>query len=63
MRCLWSFSYTELSSDPIVRSHLSALYDSLLEQNLMRVIEPYSRIELAHIAQLTNQPVHEIEQK
>lgn len=46
-----------------MRSHLSALYDSLLEQNLMRVIEPYSRIELAHIAQLTNQPVHEIEQK
>ncbi|WFD01692.1 26S proteasome regulatory subunit rpn6 [Malassezia obtusa] len=53
----------ELSSDPIVRSHLSALYDSLLEQNLLRVIEPYSRIELAHIAKLVHQPVREVEQK
>ncbi|WFC99364.1 26S proteasome regulatory subunit rpn6 [Malassezia yamatoensis] len=53
----------ELSNDPIVRSHLSALYDTLLEQNLLRVIEPYSRIELAQIAQLVQQPVREVEQK
>ncbi|WFD43457.1 26S proteasome regulatory subunit rpn6 [Malassezia psittaci] len=53
----------ELSSDPIVRSHLSALYDTLLEQNLLRVIEPYSRIELAQIAHLVQQPVREVEQK
>ena len=53
----------ELASDPIVRNHLSALYDSLLQQNLLRVIEPYSRIELAHIAKLVHQPVREVEQK
>lgn len=54
---------SELSSDPIIRSHLSALYDSLLEQNLLRVIEPYSRIELQQIAKLVHQPVREVEQK
>lgn len=53
----------ELASDPIVRSHLSALYDSLLEQNLLRVIEPYSRVELAHIAKMVHQPVRDVEQK
>lgn len=53
----------ELSNDPIIRNHLSALYDSLLEQNLLRVIEPYSRVELAHIAELVHQPVREVEQK
>ncbi|WFD06976.1 26S proteasome regulatory subunit rpn6 [Malassezia vespertilionis] len=53
---------TELSNDPIVRHHLSALYDSLLEQNLLRVIEPYSRVELSHIAQMVHQPVREVEQ-
>lgn len=46
-----------------MRAHLSALYDSLLEQNLLRVIEPYSRVELAHIAALVHQPVREVELK
>lgn len=53
----------ELSQDPIIRTHLAALYDSLLEQNLLRVIEPYSRVDLAHIAKLVHQPVREVEQK
>ena len=39
------------------------MYDKLLEQNILRVIEPYSRIELQHIASLVHQPVREIEQK
>lgn len=53
----------ELSQDPIIRMHLAALYDSLLEQNLLRVIEPYSCVDLAHIAKLVHQPVREVEQK
>ncbi|SPO25429.1 probable 26S proteasome non-atpase regulatory subunit Rpn6 [Ustilago trichophora] len=53
----------ELSNDPIVKSHLSALYDTLLEQNLLRVIEPYSRVEIAHIAKEVRQPVREVEVK
>ncbi|KAI0253612.1 26S proteasome non-ATPase regulatory subunit 11 [Lactifluus subvellereus] len=36
----------ELSSDPTIRSHLAALYDTLLEQNLLRIVEPYSVVEL-----------------
>lgn len=53
----------ELSNDPIVKNHLSALYDTLLEQNLLRVIEPYSRVEIAHIAKEVRQPVREVELK
>ncbi|GAA5859944.1 hypothetical protein JCM1840_001808 [Sporobolomyces johnsonii] len=53
----------ELSDDPIIRSHLSALYDTLLEQNLVRIIEPYSRVEIAHVAELVKQPVREVETK
>jgi len=34
----------ELSEDLIVHSHLSALYDTLLEQNLLRLIEPFSKV-------------------
>jgi 26S proteasome regulatory subunit N6 len=30
----------QLGDDPIVHSHLSALYDTLLEQNLIRWVLP-----------------------
>ncbi|PWN94947.1 PCI-domain-containing protein [Tilletiopsis washingtonensis] len=53
----------ELSNDPIIRTHLAALYDTLLEQNLLRLIEPYSRVEIEHVAGLVRQPVREVEQK
>ncbi|KAI5476139.1 26S proteasome non-atpase regulatory subunit 11 [Pseudohyphozyma bogoriensis] len=53
----------ELSDDPIIRNHLAALYDTLLEQNLVRIIEPYSRVEIAHVAEMVKQPVREVESK
>lgn len=55
--------HTELSADPIIRAHLSALYDTLLEQNLLRIIEPYSRVEIDHVASSVGQPVREVEVK
>ncbi|KAG0041107.1 26S proteasome non-ATPase regulatory subunit 11 [Gryganskiella cystojenkinii] len=55
--------YTELGNDPIIRNHLASLYDKLLEQNLVRVIEPFSRVEISHIAEIIKLPAQQVEVK
>lgn len=53
----------ELSSDPTIRSHLAALYDTLLEQNLLRIIEPYSVVEVDYVAKQVGQGRQDVEAK
>lgn len=53
----------QLGEDPIVHRHISSLYDTLLEQNLCRLIEPFSRVEIAHIAELIELPIVHVERK
>lgn len=60
---LTGLSYKELSSDPTIRSHLAALYDTLLEQNLLRIVEPYSVVEIEYVAQQVGQGRQDVEAK
>lgn len=53
----------QLSLDPIIRSHLSDLYDSLFQKNLLKLIEPYSCIEINHICAMIGLPKDVIESK
>lgn len=53
----------QLTDDPIIQVHLKALYSNLLEQNLCRLIEPFERVEIAHLAKLIDLPVAEVELK
>jgi 26S proteasome regulatory subunit N6 len=55
--------YLELSSDPTIRSHLAALYDTLLEQNLLRIVEPYSVVELEYVSECVGQGRQAVEAK
>ncbi|KAI9891983.1 MAG: 26S proteasome regulatory subunit rpn6 [Vezdaea aestivalis] len=61
-KALHSYRY-ELGSDVFIRSHLRRLYDSMLEQNLVKVIEPFSRVEIAHIAKMVGLDVPQVEKK
>ncbi|THW79683.1 PCI-domain-containing protein [Aureobasidium pullulans] len=53
----------ELASDRFIATHLRRLYDNMLEQNLIKVIEPFSRVEIAHIAKMVGLDVHQVEHK
>ena len=53
----------QLGDDPIIQAHLSDLYDTLLEQNLCRLLEPFSRVEISHIAKLIELPLQKVEMK
>ncbi|GCB64714.1 hypothetical protein scyTo_0007578 [Scyliorhinus torazame] len=53
----------ELRDDPIITTHLAKLYDNLLEQNLIRVIEPFSRVQIEHIASIIKLSKGDVERK
>uniref|UniRef100_A0A914UWK3 PCI domain-containing protein n=1 Tax=Plectus sambesii TaxID=2011161 RepID=A0A914UWK3_9BILA len=40
----------ELQCDPVVKKHFNSLSDSMLEKDLCRIIEPYSQVQIEHIA-------------
>jgi 26S proteasome regulatory subunit N6 len=51
----------QLAEDPVIRFHLQSLYDNLLEQNLARLVEPFSYVHIPHIASLIKLPVATVE--
>lgn len=52
-----------LGSDRFITSHLRRLYDAMLEQNLIKVIEPFSRVEISHIAHMVGLATAQVERK
>ena len=53
----------ELGGDALITRHLDQLYEALLDANLLKIIEPFSCVEVAHVAKLINLPVNLIETK
>lgn len=61
-RALAAYRY-ELGGDAFIRNHLRRLYDSMLEQNLIKVIEPFSRVEISHVAKIVGLDMVQVERK
>ncbi len=55
--------HAEIAGDAVVSAHLSELYGELLQQNLLRIIEPYSCVEIEHVARLIDLPIVSVERK
>merc|ERR1719290_926825 len=54
---------TQLQGDKIVAKHLDTLYQNMLEQNLCRIIEPYSKVQVDYAAGKIGLPRDEVEKK
>merc|ERR1719436_2070334 len=53
----------QLEDDLIVSKHLDSLYNKMLEQNLCRIIEPYSKVQVDYVAGKIGLPQPEVEKK
>lgn len=55
-----------LKRDDLISHHLDLLYDKMLEANLLKIIFPYSSVEISHVAKRINLPepqvVHKLSQ-
>ncbi|CAM9100812.1 unnamed protein product [Pylaiella littoralis] len=52
-----------LEKDLLIKHHLGILYEQLLESNLLKIIQPFSCVELDHVAELIKLPVARVELK
>eukprot|EP01017_Pseudomicrothorax_dubius_P028596 TRINITY_DN3401_c0_g2_i1.p1 TRINITY_DN3401_c0_g2~~TRINITY_DN3401_c0_g2_i1.p1 ORF type:complete len:357 (+),score=135.10 TRINITY_DN3401_c0_g2_i1:337-1407(+) len=52
-----------LREDPLIKIHINNLYENLLEQNLLKVVEPYSRVQIEHVAKQLNLPGDVVQRK
>ncbi len=53
----------ELKGDTLIERHLNSLYDMLLEQNLLRIIEPFSVVQIDHISKIIQLKPEAVEKK
>lgn len=53
----------ELGDDEMINRHLGDLRNRMLENNLKAIIEPFSHVQIPHVAKLINLPVEQVEAK
>ncbi|RLN90399.1 hypothetical protein BBJ28_00014819 [Nothophytophthora sp. Chile5] len=53
----------QLVEDALIKIHLGKLYEQLLESNLIKIIQPFSCVEIEHVAKLIKLPLPQIELK
>lgn len=46
--------------EPLIKAHTKRLYMQLLEDNIKKIIQPYSRVEIDHVAKLIGLPYEKV---
>jgi len=52
-----------LKSDDLIAHHIDLLYEKMLESNLLKIIHPYSCVEISYVAKKMNLPEIQVEKK
>jgi 26S proteasome regulatory subunit N6 len=60
--CLQQYK-VQLQDDPVISAHIVNLYEALLDANMLRILEPFSRVQIAHVAKLIDLPLQRVEAK
>lgn len=50
----------DLETDPVVRSSIDHLVESMAEQHLLRIVKPYSSVELSRISEMIRLPIEDV---
>ena len=50
----------ELFDDMVIRRHFNFLYNNLLEDNLKKIIMPYSEVQIDYVANQISLPVERV---
>lgn len=53
----------QLETDDLIKHHLASLYEKMFESNLVKIITPFSSVEIEHVAKLINMPIPRVERK
>lgn len=53
----------ELRTDDLTNHHLDVLYDKMMQGNLLRIVHPFSCVEIEHVARLIELPLALVERK
>lgn len=53
----------QLGGDSFINRHLTRLYEQLLDANLLKIIQPFSCVEVSHVAKMIQLPLNQIEIK
>lgn len=53
----------KLRKDDLIAHHLDVLYERMLDTNLLKIIQPFSAVQVTHVAKLINLPEAQVERK
>jgi len=54
-------NYAEELSEYVIKRHFHLLYNSLLERNLIKIVLPYSEVQIEYIAQQICLPLQNVQ--